>query len=170
MIQFLKKIFQRVGGETVLRPPGAVPEDEFMQRCIQCNRCVQVCPYDSIKAADAGFGGKFGSPVVYPRDIPCYVCMKCPPICPTGALDNDVTDKRQIAMGIAWIDKDTCLPYNGVICRACFDVCPIYREALTLDDDIYPVVHKDPCIGCGICQHVCPVDEGAIFVDTEHNV
>lgn len=170
MIQFLKNLFERVTGKTVLRPPGAVAEDEFMARCIQCNKCGQVCPYDTIKVADAGFGSKFGSPVVYPRDIPCYVCMKCPPVCPTGALDNSVTDKRQIAMGIAWIDEDKCLPYNGVICRACFDACPIFREAITLDDDIYPVVHEDPCIGCGICQHVCPVDEGAIFVDPAYNV
>ena len=33
----------------VLRPPGALPEDEFMARCIKCARCIDVCPTDVLE-------------------------------------------------------------------------------------------------------------------------
>ena len=33
----------------VLRPPGAVPESEFMARCIKCARCIDVCPTDVLE-------------------------------------------------------------------------------------------------------------------------
>ncbi len=98
------------------------------------------------------------------RETPCYVCMDCPPVCPTGALDNTLTDMRDVRMGLAVIDEDKCLPYLGVICRSCFDKCPLYREAITLEDERYPMVMKEHCIGCGICEHVCPAEEVAIRV------
>ena len=33
----------------VLRPPGALPEGEFMARCIKCARCIDVCPTDVLE-------------------------------------------------------------------------------------------------------------------------
>ncbi|MDR3221903.1 MAG: ferredoxin-type protein NapG, partial [Candidatus Accumulibacter sp.] len=29
-----------------LRPPGALPEDEFLAACTRCGLCVRDCPYD----------------------------------------------------------------------------------------------------------------------------
>jgi MauM/NapG family ferredoxin protein len=154
----------------LLRPPGAKKEEEFVKRCIKCNKCVQICPYRSIITIPVSYGIKYGTPVIVAREIPCYVCMKCPPVCPTGALDNALTEKENIRMGVAEINSDLCLPYNGVICRACFERCPIYREAITLRDEMYPEVHPEKCIGCGICEHVCPTDEAAIRVVSAHDV
>lgn len=145
-------------------------ETEFVERCIKCNKCAQVCPYDSIEILHMNAGFLYGTPVVKARDIPCYLCMKCPPICPTGALDNDLTEKRDVRMGIAVVDKDQCLPYLGVICRACFEQCPIFREAITMEEDMYPVVHENACVGCGICENVCPAEEVAITVKERQHV
>ena len=114
------------------------------------------------------WGDKFGTPLIFAREVPCYVCMKCPPVCPSGALDNSVVRKEDVRMGIAVIDQDKCLPYAGIICRACFERCPMYREAITLRDDLYPVVHPEKCIGCGICENVCPAEEVAITVESAH--
>lgn len=169
MISLLNILGLRTG-RTVLRPPGAVPEDEFFRRCIQCNKCLLVCPYDSITSAGIVFGGKLGTPVISARDVPCYVCMKCPPVCPTGALDPSLSEKREVRMGTAEIDREVCLPYNGVICRACFERCPIYREAIILEEDMYPVVQPEYCIGCGICEHVCPVEGSAVHIESAHKV
>ena len=116
------------------------------------------------------WGDKAGTPVIFPRKIPCYVCMECPPVCPTGALDHGVEKKEQIRMGVAVIDESICLPFQGVICKACFENCPIYREAITLPDEIHPKVHEEPCIGCGICEHVCPAERAAITIRSRHDV
>jgi ferredoxin len=110
------------------------------------------------------WGEKCGTPFIFPRQVPCYVCMKCTPVCPTGALDPAVTRKEQVRMGTAVVDTTKCFPYLGIICRACFERCPIYREAITLRDEIYPEVHAERCIGCGICEQVCPAEEPAIIV------
>ncbi|MCA9732978.1 MAG: 4Fe-4S dicluster domain-containing protein [Deferribacteres bacterium] len=153
-----------------LRPPGAVHEEEFINRCIRCNKCIQICPYHSIIAAPLSHGKKVSLPVIVPKDIPCYVCMKCPPVCPTGALDNTLVNKQNVAMGLAVINEDLCLPYNGIICRACFERCPIYREAITLKDELYPQVHTDKCTGCGVCESVCPAEETAITIKSNHKI
>ncbi|MBW2452655.1 MAG: ferredoxin-type protein NapG, partial [Deltaproteobacteria bacterium] len=29
----------------MLRPPGAVTEEEFLKKCLRCGRCAHVCPY-----------------------------------------------------------------------------------------------------------------------------
>ncbi len=153
-----------------LRPPGAVREAEFVKKCIKCNKCAQVCPYGSIQIAHIEWGDKFGTPIIFPQRMPCYLCMKCPPVCPTGALDNELQDKTRVRMGLAVIDESKCLPYMGVICRACFERCPMYREAITLEDEIYPRVHADKCVGCGVCEYVCPAEEKAITVKSAHDV
>ncbi|RMG21949.1 MAG: 4Fe-4S dicluster domain-containing protein, partial [Methanobacteriota archaeon] len=116
-----------------LRPPGAVSEDRFIQLCIRCRKCVEVCPFKSIKISHGFPGIDEGTPYIVPREIPCYLCMKCPPVCPTGALKNNIK-KEEVKMGIAAINQSTCMAYNGIICRACFERCPMYREAIILKD------------------------------------
>jgi len=34
---------------TLLRPPGALPEDEFLARCIRCGECMKVCPTNALQ-------------------------------------------------------------------------------------------------------------------------
>ncbi len=168
MSVLLHWLYRLATGVPYLRPPGAVPESEFLRRCIKCNKCIQICPYHSIVPADSSYGIKSGFPVIHPHEIPCYVCMKCPPVCPTGALDTALKDKHDVAMGLAQIDHDLCLAYNGVICRACFERCPLYREAIVLEDEMFPVVQGDKCIGCGVCENVCPAERTAIRVKSAH--
>jgi len=152
-----------------LRPPGAVDEEEFLQKCTRCRKCAEVCPYDSIKMAHGESRLKMGTPYIVARDIPCYLCEDFPCIeaCPSEAL-TPVESKEEVKMGIAIIDETLCLPYNGVLCRACYERCPIYREAITLTDNLYPVVHEDKCVGCGICVNVCPAETVAISMESRH--
>ena len=163
MWNWLKKLANQ---RAPLRPPGAVDEKEFLNLCIHCRKCELVCPYQSIQTADIAWGKKMGTPIIIPREIPCYLCMKCPEVCPTGALQ--IVAKEEVNMGKAVIDTTICLPYQGIICRACFDRCPMYREAITLRDEIYPEVHEDKCVGCGICEHVCLAEHAAITVTSRH--
>lgn len=39
---------------TAIRPPGALPESEFLAACVRCGLCVRDCPYDTLKLAELG--------------------------------------------------------------------------------------------------------------------
>jgi len=154
--------------ENRLRPPGAVDERRFMALCIRCNRCLEVCPYGSIKRA--GIGPTIGTPYVFPENKACYLCMACCRLCPTGALDRELRKPEQTAMGKARIDTTLCyshlflghdvLPDTsgrkiGALCNTCYNVCPLQEKAITLEKNLYPVI-LDGCVGCGICTERCP--------------
>ena len=64
-------------------------------------------------------------------------------------------------MGTAVIDTKTCLAWQGTLCRSCFDDCPIFDEAIKMDDKLQPVVDRKKCVGCGICENVCPLETKA---------
>ena len=44
-------------------------------------------------------------------------------------------------------------------CEACVQVCP--KNCIDFSKDaqgfLYPVVNKESCIDCGLCEKVCPV-------------
>ncbi|HMK55041.1 MAG TPA: 4Fe-4S dicluster domain-containing protein [Dissulfurispiraceae bacterium] len=148
-----------------LRPPGARAERHFIASCIRCGKCAQVCPYRSIKVASILDGlTMMGTPFIKAREVPCYLCMKCPPVCPSGALDRNLRQKQDVRMGTAVINKNTCLPWQGTLCRSCYENCPVFDEAIVMDGELRPVVDEKKCIGCGICENVCPVDQAAITV------
>lgn len=148
-----------------LRPPGAVAEERFPATCLRCGKCAQACPFGAIVQGDL-FDGleQMGTPLIRPRLKPCYLCLKCPPVCPSGALQRTTQRKEEVRMGTAVIDTKTCLAWQGTLCRSCYDECPIFDLALRMDDQLQPVVEPTRCVGCGICEHVCPAEPAAIVV------
>jgi len=65
-------------------------------------------------------------------------------------------DKHEAAMGTAVIDRERCYTYGGtILCRTCFERCPLKARAIELDEKLRPVITKQ-CVGCGVCEHVCP--------------
>ncbi len=96
----------------ILRPPGAVEEDDFLKLCIKCGQCLQVCPYDSIFLEDIQGGASIGMAYIDPLKRGCYLCEAFPCIlaCPTGALDHESDDIKFIHMGMAVIvNESACL-------------------------------------------------------------
>jgi ferredoxin-type protein NapG len=154
--------------ENVLRPPAAVDEKNFMALCIRCNRCLEVCPYGSIKRA--GLGPTIGTPHVLPEQKACYLCMACCRLCPTGALDPNLRSPEKVTMGRAKIDTSICYSHLflehdvlpemsgnkiGALCNTCYNVCPLQEKAIALEKNLYPVI-LEGCVGCGICVERCP--------------
>lgn len=67
-------------------------------------------------------------------------------------------------------------PYDVELCDLCVRECPIEGaihicEVSTLDGRTTkrPVVH-DECVGCGVCEMVCPVEPTCIVVDSRHSL
>lgn len=134
-----------------LRPPGAVEEGLFLERCTQCGDCLRACPFTSIENDPAT-----GYPTIVAKNSPCYLCPEFPCIaaCPTKAL-LPVGDPTKVRMGLAMVRRDDCAADQG--CRSCVGRCPV--EALSVGreegDDPYPVVEEQKCVGCGICEEEC---------------
>ena len=158
-----------------IRPPGALAEADFNARCIKCGQCVDACPYDTLKLATADSGVPIGTPYFIPRETPCYMCedIPCVPVCPTGALDHALDNIDDSRMGLAIIDIENCLSWQGLRCEICFRECPVQGNAITVEHHprriskhamFVPLVHSDACTGCGICEQACPTQEAAIRV------
>jgi len=158
-----------------LRPPGARPVDEFNAQCIKCGLCVRACPYDTLRLARTGETLPIGTPHFIPRDIPCYMCtdIPCMHACPTGALDPALARIEDARMGLAVIDIEHCLSWQGLRCEICHRECPITDKAISVEHHprriskhamFVPVVHSEACTGCGVCEKACPTDKAAIRV------
>jgi ferredoxin-type protein NapG len=108
-----------------------------------------------------------GTPLIAVEQIPCYLCMKCVEVCPTGTLGK--ISQEATRMGTAVINKFTCAAWAGIaLCRTCYDVCPFKGRAIALHE-LLPVVVKDACTGCGLCTHACPIttDSGLKAINIE---
>jgi len=84
------KYFSEQNNKTLLRPPGAVDENDFIYACIKCGLCVQICPVEAIKLAGISDGLSYGTPYIDTREQACdFSCdaMQCVETCPTAALD-----------------------------------------------------------------------------------
>lgn len=154
-------------GTNRLRPPGAVQEELFPAKCIRCGRCVEVCPYRSIRMLDIRAGIHAGTPLVEAEKIPCYLCMKCVEVCPTGSLQP--VGQAETRMGLAIINTFHCVTWSGkTLCRTCYDKCPFPEKAIRLEQ-LKPVVDESGCTGCGLCTHACPIstDDGHKAINIE---
>jgi MauM/NapG family ferredoxin protein len=164
----------------LIRPPGALPEPQFLAACVKCGECMKVCPTNALQPASIQAGPEgLWTPVLVPKIGYCeYFCSLCTQVCPTGAIKElKIKEKTKVKIGSAWINKNRCIPYAlGRSCTVCEEKCPTSPKAIkmmetempmpdgTVEYQGVPVVDLDLCIGCGICETQCPVsDDPAIY-------
>jgi polyferredoxin len=176
----------------LIRPPGALDERSFLERCIRCGECMKVCPNNALQPAlmEAGVEGLW-TPVVAPRIGYCEPsCVLCGEVCPTGAIweitpaekawlpASAPKDAKPIRLGTAFYNRGRCLPWAmATECIVCEEWCPtspkaIYLRPAEVTDSAgavkqirQPYVDPNRCVGCGACEFACPVkDRPAVYI------
>lgn len=150
---------------TLLRPPGAIIEDEFLDTCVRSGACVNSCPARAIQPINSRDPDRAGTPFIDPDYQPCVVCetLECMNVCPSGALQKLTVNEIQI--GLAIVNYDTCLRTQAIGCRDCVDSCPIGESAIRIDAHNRVEVMSPGCVGCGVCQYHCPTSPKSIRVE-----
>ncbi|MBU1043596.1 MAG: 4Fe-4S binding protein [Candidatus Omnitrophica bacterium] len=152
----------------IIRPPAALKEDEFLNRCIRCGNCMKVCPTNGLQPVIVASGARgVWSPQLIADIGYCeYNCTLCSQVCPTGAIKKLPLEKKQkTKLGIAKINRKICLPWaKNKECIVCEEHCPIPDKAIKIKEEIVdgklllrPEIDEKLCIGCGICQTKCPI-------------
>jgi len=159
-----------------VRPPGSVPEQEFLELCIRCGECFKVCPNSVLQPLgfQQGLEGMW-TPYVAADWAGCEPsCNACGKACPTGAIRPlPLAEKKVARMGLAVVNEQICLPLAGKeACQLCVDECAaagydaieFIRVHSQADDSgkpiestgfLAPKVLPDKCVGCGLCQMRC---------------
>jgi polyferredoxin/ferredoxin len=142
----------RIGGRPgphwnpdLVRPPGSLPEEQFLSRCIKCGQCMRICPTNVIHPAGliAGLEGLW-TPVLNFRigTSGCqHNCIACGNLCPTAAIRPISLEERQginryaaqgpIKIGTAFVDRGRCLPWAmDRPCIVCQENCPVSPKAI----------------------------------------
>jgi len=149
----------------LIRPPGALPEEEFLKRCIKCGQCMRICPTNII--VPGGLEGGVESlwtPVLNFRSgtSGCQLnCTACGFICPTAAIRpitiaekiglGEYADRGPVRLGTAFVDRNRCLPWAmNIPCIVCQENCPVTPKAIyvresweTVRDGIFEATRVD---------------------------
>jgi ferredoxin len=142
---------------------------------------MKVCIQNALQPAfmESGYEGMF-TPRLIPRIGYCeFNCRLCGQVCPTGAIKKlTLEEKRNFVIGKAYFNKNRCLPFaENTPCIVCEEHCPTYDKAIKFKEATIinvkgnaitlkqPYIINNLCIGCGICEKMCPIDgESAIRV------
>lgn len=156
--------------DKLIRPPGALPEEGFLNTCIRCSECMKVCITNTLQPSlfEGGLEGLW-TPRANLRFAACeQTCNLCGSVCPTQAIRNlDLEEKKYAKIGTAVILREKCLVWEqDRACLICDEQCPynaiVFKE---VEGFRRPFVLEDKCNGCGFCEHKCPVEgEAAIVV------
>lgn len=129
----------------LIRPPGALTEEEFLKRCIKCGQCMRVCPTNVIQPGSFEGGlENLWTPVLNYRigSSGCQLnCTECGSACPTSAIrpitlseklgTDEFAQIGPIKIGTAFLDRNRCLPWAmDKPCIVCQENCPVSPKAI----------------------------------------
>lgn len=169
----LPVVSAKASPQQYVRPPGTIPEDDFLAVCLRCGECMKVCPTGGLQpiGLESVFSGIF-SPRLDPYSGGCLPeCTACGNVCPSHAILPLVfAQKRYAKIGTAVIDRKECLAWGeDRRCMVCKENCPWNAvEVVPRPGYAVPVpkVRSEHCYGCGFCQKACPKTPAAIVVES----
>ncbi len=147
-------------------PPGAGTLENYLEHCTGCQICTAACKAQILKPSlgEWGLAGFMQPYMDFDSGFCLHTCHNCSKACPTGAIKFvGGKDKRRLKIGTAIFRKDLCVvKTDGTDCAACAEHCPVQAIEMipfgNKENRLYiPYVHEEVCIGCGACEHICPV-------------
>ncbi|MDI6786454.1 MAG: 4Fe-4S binding protein [bacterium] len=171
----------------IIRPPGAIKEEEFTLRCIRCGNCIKICASNGHGLQpillERGWEAIWTPKLSFQDGYCAYNCNLCGQVCPTKSIKLlSKEEKKKLKIGKAIINKELCIPWKeDKSCLVCEEHCPLPKKAIKFKDELKkmptgvvkirrPYILEDICTGCGICEYKCPAIEGAgIYVIPRNN-
>jgi ferredoxin len=138
----------------IIRPPGALPEKEFLKRCIKCGQCMRICPTNVIQPGGIEGGlENLWTPVLNNRigSSGCQLnCVACGQVCPTSAIRpitlseklgvGEFAQAGPIRIGTAFFDRNRCLPWAmDKPCIVCEENCPVSPKAIFTHEEFVTI-------------------------------
>ena len=153
----------------LLRPPGAVDENDFLALCIKCGQCEQVCPYHSIELADITQGLGVGTPFIEPLKRACYLCTALPCVlaCPTNALDHKAEKPQDVKMGVAVFKySNKCIGISTEkVSRKNINKIYEHSHKNNLENKILEKLENYEDKQCTICADMCPFPNSILAIE-----
>jgi len=147
----------------ILRPPGAIEENAFLDGCTKCDACIQACPHDVIVRAPSRFRRAAGTPMIDAGPTSGGACRMCDDFpCIAACEPNVLRMDMPKVMGTARIDTFTCLAHQNSFCTVCSEQCPVENAIEVINGK--PRIVEETCTGCGVCHHVCPAPANAVLL------
>lgn len=152
-----------------LKPFGAVSLKHFASHCTACQLCVSACP-EQVLRPSKGLTTLMQPEMQFDLGFCRPDCTRCSEVCPTAAIKKiDTAQKSAISIGHAVTVPHNCLLSQGEVCNACSRHCPAAAISIVSDPSTGHsriAVNESRCIGCGACEHYCPVRPfSAIYVE-----
>jgi len=124
--------------------------EDFLDKCTQCEACMQRCPEEIIKKGEGGY------PTVDFSLGECTFCRACTEHCPEDLFDTE----QSVAWPLDLKVTDSCFTEKGIVCQSCRDACEpqaisFYYEAGEIPK---PEINLSSCTSCGACVSSCPAN------------
>jgi len=158
--------------KTNVSPPGSLSHEHLNSTCNGCQKCISVCPKKVLKPSTKEYdmAGIMQPYMDFSSGYCDYECNLCSEICPTGAISKITLEQKQdIQIGIAVVTNELCKANLEGECNICQAECPAsaiklkenYNMPMVEIDGVkrypkYPIIEDILCIGCGLCEFLCP--------------
>ncbi|MGA9407820.1 MAG: 4Fe-4S dicluster domain-containing protein [Bacteroidota bacterium] len=152
--------------------PGGRSIRRFTSRCTACHLCVSTCPTHVLQPSffEFGIAGVMQPRMDYSVNYCNFDCTLCGQVCPTGAIQPILREeKKLLQIGKTHFVKEDCIvETKKTDCGACSEHCPTKAVRMVPYGKLFiPEVDNQYCVGCGACEHACPVTpRKAIFVQS----
>ena len=145
----------------LIRPPGALGEEQFVERCLKCGQCMRVCPTNVLQPTGLERGLEaLWTPSLNMRigTSGCQLnCVACGQICPTAAIRPITLEEKRgqgayanagpLRLGTAFVDRGRCLPWAmDRPCIVCQENCPVSPKAIVTREQ-YSVLARGKVTG-----------------------